>query len=407
MNPERLLRLAADFFRVLEEIVRRDIRSLTAAEFRELLRLKYPDEARPAFQVIALLEEIGLLEKSPDSEANWELPAKVSEFVRHLSQRQRVSSPGALLPMLDDLAFHTDALRQAIATRAPDIFGQEARIYLPSVIEDIRSVSQDNRMAIENEVMAIKTRRDNRTLGQRYAVIHMLYTRHVEPLREIVDYGKAMDTALKNLLDVIRLGLEVFVSDHDAPDLLITLRRRIKRLQREAYEHFNSSLKDILPLYQKLRKDHALAVAVNRVLDKVGREGVASLPMRDYIPIARWRAENLFSVYALEDYLVGAANYTQQVQPPLLTAADISLPRFRMIDPDELNERLQQALPITDMLTWLFEEFGPYPESQILTAYDMIGRSADYRYTFVEQPVERIIGKARYTFYPMRIDHVA
>ncbi len=392
---------------MLEEIVRRDFRSLTAAEFRELLRLKCPDEARPAFQVIALLEEVGLLEKSPDSEANWELPAKVNEFVRHLSQRQRVSSPGALLPMLDDLAFHTDAMRQAIAARIPDIFDQEARVYLPSVIENIRSVSQDNRKAIENEVMAIKTRSDNRTLGQRYAVIHMLYTRHVESLREIVDYGKAMDTALKNLLDVIRLGLEVFSSDHDAPDLLITLRRRIKRLQREAYEHFNSSLKDILPLYQKLRKDHALAVAVNRVLDKVGREGAAALSMRDHMPIARWRAENLFSVYALEDYLIGAANYTQQVQPPLLTAADISLPRFRMIDPDVLNERLQKTLPIPDMLTWLFEEFGQYPESQILTAFDMIGRSVDYRYTFDERPVERIIGKARYIFYPMRIDHVA
>ncbi|MBZ0131036.1 MAG: hypothetical protein HND43_11055 [Armatimonadetes bacterium] len=408
MNPERLLKLAAEHYRVLDEVARRGLSSFTAVQFREVLRLRAPEETRGADQVLSQLKDAGLVEHSPDSEAYFELVAQVEEFIRYLSQRQRVTSPGALMPMIEELEFHTDELRRAIDDRdasAGGLLFETARNRLPGIIEGIRSLCQDNRKAIENEVMSIKSREDNRTTRQRYNVIHMLYTRNIEPMRTVIDVGGPMDKALSRLLDVTRHGLDVLASDYHAPDLLTGLRRRVARLRRDAYEHFTASLKDILPLYQKLRKDSAFAAAANKVLDAVGREGAASLPFRETIPIARWRAESLFSARSLLEYLEGLFADSRLEPEPLVLPGDEDETTARLLDPIEVEERLSEEMPQPDLLAWLFARYGDYPEGQILAVYNNISRSEMYLRDYAGDRETRDFALAIYTYHPLRIDH--
>lgn len=68
------------------------------------------------------------------------------------------------------------------------------------------------------------------------------------------------------------------------------------------------------------------------------------------LPIARWRADNIFNSYALEDYLVGVANYVANPDPgPLASLGDTVAPS--VLDPDEVMKKLlnagAQVLPIS------------------------------------------------------------
>jgi hypothetical protein len=224
-------------------------------------------------------------------------------------------------------------------------------------------------------------------------------------MRTVIDVGGPMDKALSRLLDVTRHGLDALASDYHAPDLLATLRRRVARLRRDAYEHFTASLKDILPLYQKLRRDSAFAAAANKVLDAVGREGVASLPFRETIPIARWRAESLFSARSLLEYLEGLFADSRLEPEPLVLPGDEDETTARLLDPIEVEERLSEEMPQPDLLAWLFARYGDYPEGQILAVYNNISRSEMYLRAYAGDRETRDFAPAIYTYHPLRIDH--
>lgn len=100
MNPAKSLSIASSFWPILERMA--DRQSLVSAhEMRDLLAKYLPKEERSPQTVLALLEECGILERTAESDAEWEIVHAFGDFFRHLSSRQRLSSPGILVSILD------------------------------------------------------------------------------------------------------------------------------------------------------------------------------------------------------------------------------------------------------------------------------------------------------------------
>ena len=403
MNPAKSLSIASSFWPILERMA--DKQSLVSVhEMRDLLAKYLPKEERPPQAVLALLEEYGILERSAESNSEWELVHAFGDFFRHLSSRQRLSSPGILISILEDILYLTGELHKAIDGKSSEVVLARCR-EIKDRLDEVRHVSESRHDAVIHEVMKIKARTDKRSVHERYAFISDMYEHHIEPLRSIVDLGGEMDKRLNDLLLVIKNGLADLSNDPHAPEILARLSATVIRLERETLSHFSAAFKEVLPLYKQLRRDAHLARAVSKQLDALSRDGCGPLAklLQEQVPISKWRAESLFLSGTMENYLSSVSECVQSAPEPLVTMAVAGASANRYIDPFDLLDRVNESKPIKDTLRWLFDSFPDKTEHSVLAAYQEILQN-DIQYSFDSAMTSHAIGSAIYHYFPLRIE---
>ena len=403
MNPAKLLSITSTFWPILERMA--DKQSLVSAhEMRDLLVKYLPKEERPPQTVLALLEECGILERSAESNSEWELVHVFGDFFRHLSSRQRLSSPGILISILEDISYQTGELNKAIDGKSSEVVLARCR-EIKDRLDEVRHVSESRHAAVIHEVMKIKARTDERSVHERYAFISDMYEHHIEPLRSIVDPGGEMDKRLNELSLAIKKGLTIFSNDPHVPEILVRLGATMVRLERETLAHFAAAFKEVLPLYNQLRRDAHLARAVSRQLDALSRDGCSSLAklLQEQVPISKWRMESLFSSGAMEIYLSGVTKHTQSASEPLVTTAAFGASANRYIDPFDLMDKVNESKPIKDTLRWLFDSYPDKTEHSILAAYQEILQN-DIQCSFDSMMTSHAVDLAIYHYFPLRIE---
>ncbi|MEQ1532834.1 MAG: hypothetical protein HOO97_01985 [Sideroxydans sp.] len=403
MTPAKSLTVAASFWPLLELMADKQL-VVTIHELRDLLEKYVPKEERSAQAILGLFEECGILEKAPGSDSEWELVHAFGDFFRHLSNRQRLASPGILISILEDISYQTEELQKAIEANSSDLVIARCKS-VRDRLDEVRHVSESRHAAVIHEVMKIKARTDKRSVHERYDFISDMYLHHIEPLRSIINPGGEMDKRLNVLLLVIKKGLSDFSNDPIAPETLTRLSSAVIRLEKEALAHFSAAFKEVLPLYNQLRHDAQLARAVSKQLDAVSRAGCGTLVklLQDQMPIARWRAESLFASGTMEDYLSSVSEYIQSAPEPLVTSSTSSTSADRYIDPFELLDRVNESKPIGDALRWLFEAFPDKTEHSVLAAFQEILQN-DIQYSFESEMTSHVVGSATYHYFPVRIE---
>lgn len=401
-NPSRTLRIAADYYPLLAHLAEgSDAASLS--EFRSLLSKYHAEETRSPEQVVELLVQVGLLETSPDSDANWEVPHAVGEFLRHLSMRQRLATPGQLAPLISEVQDLSDNLRKAIDAGDLDqmrVYGSRAK----DVVEAARALSRENYRAIVHEVMRIKTHQDKRNLRERYLFIYELHEKHLKSLASLVEVGGETDVRTAELLAVVRYAREKLPHAPFVPEWASKIGATVKRLREECLADLQSAVREVTPLFKQIRRDHALALAVSSLLDRVGRQGARALDdIEKRLPIARWRAENLFSAYAVEDYLAGVAEHTQHPDMGPLSVPNNATPITLLLDPEEVANDLRSAGSQSNLFDWLLASYGTHDDNQILQAFHAVVSSTEFKSEPANEPISTTTSEAIYTYYPLRI----
>ncbi|MBL0167432.1 MAG: hypothetical protein IPP85_09835 [Propionivibrio sp.] len=259
-------------------------------------------------------------------------------------------------------------------------------------------------MAIVNEVMRIKSREDRRTLRERYLFITYLHEKHLSPLGALVDVGGEMEQRAAELIAVARHGRQVMQNDPVVPELTTKIIASVRRLKDEAWQDFHSSLREVTPLFRQIRRDHAFAVAISKQLDKVAREGLKGLDAVDNrLQISRWRADNLFNTYVLEDYLAGVSNYVANPEAGPLASFD-QFDKPPMLDFGDVSDQLVAAGKQHDLLEWLISSFGSYPDQQILQAFQGIADSPTFQCAPGEAEAKAETSEAIYSYHPIRTE---
>lgn len=398
-NPQRTLQLAAEYYGLLADLSTRG-ESVSLGDLRSLLQKYNSDDSRPPDKVAGYLEQYGLFEKSADSDSSWEVPHVIGEFLRHLSMRQRLSAPGMLGPIIEEIVRLTEDLRLAFEIADIDRV-RLASNSIKQALDAARGLSHTNSQAIMNEVMRIKTKEDRRTLRERYLFITHLHEKHLSPLGALVEVGGEMERRANELIAVVRHGSASMPDDPFVPELTSKIISSVRRLKDEAWADFHSSLREVTPLFRQIRRDHMLAVSISRQLDRVAREGAKGLDDAvGRLQIARWRADNIFNSYALEDYLAGVANYVANPDPgPLASLSDSVAPQ--VLDTTEVIEKLLAAGEQGDLLAWIVRTFDAYPDQQLLQAFHGISSSSDFRCEHGVHSVQTETAEAVYTYYPM------
>lgn len=406
INPQKTLRLASELYPLLEVMAAGEhsvSRSMTLSEIRSFIELKLPKEDRDAEGIVAAMEQNGLLEVSVESDSAWEVPHAIAEFIRHLSNRQRLTSPDRISAILSEIARQTALLHDAFSSMDKDA-AMHAWKVLQQSLEDARGISKANHDAILQNIMSIKAKSDNRSLRERFLFIQELHTRYLSVLGGIVDVGGEMDQRLTELIGVIRRGVGAMGNEPGVPEMSEKMLFLIKRLREDAWGHYHSAMKEVAPLFKQIRHDHGLAATASRVLELVGQKGAVALqPVVEQVKVSRWSVDNLFSNYPLEDYVSGVREYTRRpTLGPLSFGGGESIPV--LLDEQALRAEIEDMGRIPDFLKWIFERYAGYDEHSLVNAFHNILVQNTYAATVAGAEATLDTARSSFQYNPVTIN---
>lgn len=399
-NPQSFFRFAARYYRLLLDLFYRR-EGFTEADLRNLLEgIASENDPNPA-TVIDQLLSFGIIEPIPDATATFELTAPVQNLLSFLLREHRLTSTKVLQVYLTDLG----ELREELDGAARQNLGHQAARALNDIaqlIERIRQDSDSNREAIIGEVIKLKSNRERRTTRERFAIINHLWSRYLEPLRDLIDVKKAMDASLDDLHRSLTINGRTFALDGALHREFSRCSARLLRLRREMTEGFYESIREVEPLYISLKKESELVRGASLALERLDRSGLASLHLQEMMAIPVWRIEGTFSDTSLEAFIHGVKGYQPGLSIPLTVTGEITRPEF--ILPSELYSRLEAALPVDDLLAWLLQHYPEVGLGELVRAYGRVFLRDLGSMQFGEKERRYPLPEATLVVRPMRLE---
>ena len=402
-NPQSFFRFAVRYYPLLLDLFYRR-EGFAEADLRNLIEGSRSDEDPAPATVIDQLQSFNFIEPIPDATASFELTAPVQNLLSFLLREHRLTSTKVLQVYLTDL----DDLREELDGAGSQQLGHQAARALNDIaqlIERIRQDSHSNREAIIGEVIKLKSNRERRSTRERFEIINHLWSRYLEPLRDLIDVKKAMDASLDDLDRSLTANGRTFALDGALAREFSRCRARLLRLRREMSEDFYESIREVEPLYVSLKKESELVRGASLALERLDRSGLSSLHLQEMMAIPVWRIEGTFADTSLESFLHGIKGYTPGIAPPIAEMAEIARPEF--ILPSELYARLSAALPVDDLLAWLLENYPQAGVGELVRAYGRVFlRVPETMYSSNEEQ-RYLLPEATLIARPMRLEKLA
>ncbi len=401
-EPSAYLRFAADHILLLREIYYRR-EGLPEAELRQLIaRLRKPEQPASAF-IFRQLREMDMVEEMPGQTAFFELTAMWEELLGHLFREQRLTNVAVIQTYLNELQKLDSELSDSVRTNESSqciILLQEIR----TLVDRLRRDSHDNRLGIIAETLKFKSSEGDIAAVERYERIIRLWERFVEPMRDIIDSRKEMDDRLRSLEALMREGEALFRLDGIMVREFSTMRSRLIRLQRNAMEDYQESVRELEPLYNEALSNSRYLRGATQALDRMSRKGKKTLKLKERLSFPAQKsggAIGLFSDDHIEAYFSQISNYSPQAPESIGDAAIDSLPT--VIPYAEIRVHLEMEQPVDDVLGWLCRSYPDLSAHQLLGLYGRIygddlfllvpGESREYR-------LDSIVARA----YEMRLE---
>jgi hypothetical protein len=367
-NPQSFFRFAGRYYPLLLDLFYRRT-GFTEADLRDLIEgLRTDGDPGPA-TVIDQLLSFGMIEPIPDATASFELTAPVRGLLSFLLREHRLTSATVIQGYLADM----DELRNELDNAGRQQLGNQAARALADLshlIERIRQDSHASREAIMVDVLQLKSNRERRSTLERFEIINRLWSRYLEPLRDLIDVKKAMDANLDDLERSLTTSGKAFVLAGGLAREFSRCRARLLRLRREVTDDFRESIREVEPLYVALKRESELVRGASLALERLDRSGLASLQCDELMAVPVWRIEGTLSDTSLESFLSGVHGYEPAAPAPLLGGGEA--PSREFILPSELFTRLESTLPVDDLLAWLLAQYPEAGIGDLVRAYGQV-----------------------------------
>lgn len=399
-NPQSFFRFADRHYSLLIDLFYRST-GLTEADLRDLIETFRTEGDPGSATIINQLEILGIIEPIPDATATFELTSPIRALLSFLLREHRLTSAKVIQGYLTDLE---DLRSELDGASLKQLNNQAARSLadISQVIERIRQDSRANREAIVVEVLKLKANRDQRSIRERFEIINRLWSRHLEPLRDLIDVKKAMDASLDDIERSLITSGKMFILDGALSREFSRCRARLLRLRREVAEDFYESMREVEPLYVSLKRESELVRGASLALERIDRAGLAGLQFDALLAIPTWRIEGTFSDTSLEAFFHGVHGYEPVAPQPLPAADETTLHEF--ILPSELFYRLESSLPVADLFAWLLEQYPEAGAGELVRAYGRIYLGDPGEMYFAEQERRYSLTDIFLVARPLRIE---
>lgn len=367
MTPATFLQFAADRTTLLLALFERA--DVDEAELLALIN-KHRTDADPATDHLRRqLEEYGIIERSPIAETSFELTLPLRELFSWLTHKQRLSSATVLRGYLDDLKAEAKDLETAIN-------GSDANMAMLSLkgidgtIDRLRSLSMANRESTISESQALRSAGYGISSVVRFQTVRRLWERFLEPLRQLVDVKGEMEQRFESLRAVLDDGERHFITHGAVYRAFARTIARVTRLRRTALEDQRSSVQEVAPLYERMRRENLWVRGASSALQRIRKEGISSLGIDNRLGILSWRTQFLMSDEKLRARISGLVGYCPSGRAVIGDAPPP--PPASFIPQAELRAKLKAALPVDDVLAFVLSSWPDLPLGPQLRAYGQV-----------------------------------
>jgi len=383
VQPQQFFRFAGDHCDMLLELYRHcDRQSISEARLLQVIRRFSTLESPSSGYLLERLLRLGFLEFSPGTDMTYEMPHAISRLLGFLLHEYRLTSVEVIQGYLKALDRFCGELEQAGARKDSDAVVRV--IYeVDEHIERMRSDSLNNRQRIIAECVKAKINREKISVRRRFELINHLYTKYLMPMRDMIDVSKEMDTQLERLQLSLMAGKGRFETDRHVRQLCDQALARLLRLKRDIDEDFRQSYRELMPLYERCRKETLIARGATAALREIARAGVKPLDLAAHTGFASFRTQGLMADSELEAYMYGISHYEPKevcIDPDL--AVDTA-PAFTGLS--DVKRHLAGIAQIDDVLKWILAVFSTEAVAGHLRIYGMFHTEGLGRLSFSDQ----------------------
>lgn len=360
------------------------------------LQARLPAGESVSVGALKRLTELGVVEERPGESLSLELSLAARGFLGQLLRMHELVTPEAIRGYVGEI----DAQRQALIAAGPAVDPQAATLALErmaAAIERVRAYANANHAAILERVVATKAGADGYTVRERYLRINALWHDFLGPLRALVEPGEWAHTAFDAARQALADAREAFLAHGVVAEACNRVQARLLRLRTQAGSCYSEGFRELLPLYERARRQNLIAEGCGRWLHALSQRGASGLGRA--LPIARVQWQGQFSDAALAARLVDMGRH-QPLQPPPLGVGEAA--SASIVGVQRLRAELAAALPVADLLGWLAPRIPDAPLSELVRAYVAL---AAHGHPVAQAPahtLERADGRIGYR--PLAID---
>jgi len=309
------------------------------------------------------LLDLGILEERPGESVYLELSLPVRTFLGHLLRTHELITPEAIRGYVNEL----DGQGRALGEAAANADAQAAVLALErmaAAIERVRSYANANHAAILERVLRAKAGADGYSVRERYLRINALWQDYLGPLRALVEPGEWAHTSFDRLAELLARAREVLITHGVVADACERVRARLLRMRTQAGACYAEAYRELLPLYERARRQNLIAEGCGRWLEHLSRHSAHRLAAA--LPVARVSWQGQFNDAALTARLLALARFNPIAPAPMSEAAG---ERPDVVSISRLRAALAQARPISDLLAWLACELPQASWAELVRAY--------------------------------------
>lgn len=369
--PAPFLRFLSDNVKLVTAIFDRG--DVDESELLSLIeRFQDPQQASAA-HLRMQIEELGIVERAAHADGTFELSPVVQELLRWLMHRQRLSGATVLRGYFDELSVIGSELEVTIAA------GDVAAVVLAlrdvdGLVERIRALSSGNREAIVTEAQALRSVGSEISAVERVRTVRRLWEHFLEPLRQLVDVRGEMEQRADALRRALEEGERRFAAHGAVYRATGRTLARVARMRREVFTDHMAAMREIAPLYERLRRDSRWVLGASRALRTVRSTGTASIDLERQLALVGWRTRYLMSDEKLLARLTELATYAPE--GPVFLSAPPPVPNTPVITRHDLHAVLSSAAPVDDVLDFVLTQWPHHPVDTQLAAFgEIIGGS--------------------------------
>ena len=242
----------------------------------------------------------------------------------------------------------------------------------------------ETQRAVQNEVAAFKTNREQISVRDRYRRIVYWMERFVGPMVEIVRPDGPMAAVFEETERLLRIAREQSLfNDHPALERNL---RYLRLVRQHALRVFQECRRELQPLYESLRRSSFIAAGAALALERLLHEGISKWGNTLVIGLSSLRVQSVPSDAAIT--LILNRVITHPPEPAPIMTLDESPERPAALDRrlwlDSLPTDLANVIPVEDLLFWLSQHYPRRTTAEILTGFSRLFFDEQFVATFSE-----------------------
>ena len=265
-KPQTFFLFAAEHTALISELFYTRT-GVSEPDLRRLIGRHERENAPATSYMVRRLLDLRILEACPGHDSRYEMTHACTVLMEFLLSEYRLTDVAVIQAYLTALDSLADEFDGAVSAQDGGVLAR-AIIDMEEHVERMRQDSAMNRSAVIAQVMRVKSNPDAMSVNDRYQLINRLWTRYISPLREMVDTNKAMDETLDRVESCVIEAETEFQLDGVLHPRLASVRARMARMRRELIGDFSESIREVLPLYEALRRENTLARGAAYGLDQ-------------------------------------------------------------------------------------------------------------------------------------------